>query len=67
MIIRKLAEVVVTKSGRVPITFTLYVPAGFKLETEILPDAESTLIRSVSPTKACSSELSTPLYDQVGA
>ena len=29
MIIMKIAEVVVTRSGRVPITFTWYVPTGF--------------------------------------
>jgi hypothetical protein len=29
MFIVKIAEVVVTRSGRVPITFTVYVPTGF--------------------------------------
>jgi hypothetical protein len=67
MIIRKLAEVVVTRSGRVPITFTVYVPTGFNYETKILPVAESTLIKSVPATKACPSELSTPVYAQVFA
>ena len=33
----KISEVVVTRSGRVPITFTVYVPAGFDLETKIFP------------------------------
>jgi hypothetical protein len=67
MIIVKISEVFVTRSGRVPITFTVYVPKGFNYETVMFPVAESTLIRSVSATKACPSELSTPLYFQVFA
>ena len=61
----KISECFVARSGRVPITATVYVPAGFDLETMILPVAELTLIRSVAATKACPSELSTPLYVQV--
>ena len=67
MIIMKIAEVVVTRSGRVPITFTVYVPTGFDYLTIIVPDVESTLIKSVPATKACPSELSTPLYVHVFA
>jgi hypothetical protein len=62
----KIAEVVVTRSGRVPITFTMYVPAGFDYETVIFPVAELTLIWSVA-ANSCPSELSTPLYVQVFA
>ena len=67
MFIVKIAEVVVTRSGRVPITFTVYIPTGFDYETKILPVSELTLIRSVPSTKACPSVLSTPLYVQVVA
>jgi hypothetical protein len=63
----KFSECVVARSGRVPITFTVYVPTGVDYETVIFPVAESTLIKSVPATKACPSELSTPLYVQVVA
>jgi hypothetical protein len=66
IVIVKIAEVVL-RSGRVPITFTVYVPTGFDYLTIIVPDVESTLIKSVPATKACPSELSTPLYAQVFA
>jgi hypothetical protein len=55
MFIVKIAEVVVTKSGRVPITFTVYVPAGFYYETVIFPVVESTLIKSVPASNSCPS------------
>lgn len=35
-----------TRSGRVPIIFISYDPRFFPLETNIVPDAGSTLIRS---------------------
>jgi hypothetical protein len=63
----KTAEFDDTRSGRVPITFTVYVPAGFDFETKIVPVDESTLIRSVALNKARPSELSTPVYVQVVA
>ena len=47
MIIVNIACVYVTKSGRVPLTLTLQVPNGLNFETNIAPEVESTLIRSV--------------------
>ena len=43
------------------------VPIGFELETNIEPVAELTLMRSVSATSECPSELSTPVYVHVVA
>jgi hypothetical protein len=37
-------DVVVAKSGRLPNTFTVYVPAGLNYDTNIFPLVESTLI-----------------------
>ena len=43
------------------------MPIGFELETNIEPVAELTLMRSVSATSECPSELSTPVYVHVVA
>ncbi len=43
IIIVKIDEVVVIRSGRVPTTFIWYVPKGFYFKTVILPVTESTL------------------------
>ena len=62
-----IAEVLVIRSGRMPITFMVQVPAGFNEDTYITPVVESTLMRSVSATSECPSELSTPVYIHVVA
>ncbi len=43
----KIAKVVVTKSGRVPITLIVYVPASFDYATNIFPSIELTSMRSI--------------------
>ena len=45
--IENISNVLVTRSGRVPIIFIELVPRGFNFETIILPVVESTLRRSV--------------------
>ena len=41
------------------------MPIGLDMETNIEPVAGFTLMRSVSATSGCPSELSTPVYVQV--
>ena len=67
IVIVNIAEVVVTRSGRVPITLMQQVPNGFKVETNIAPVAELTLMRSVAASRECPSELSKPEYFHVFA
>jgi hypothetical protein len=60
----KSAEYVVTRSGRVPISFILYVPGSFLSETNIVPVIGLTLRKSFDTFKGRPSELLTPVYVQ---
>ena len=62
MIIVKSAEVDVTRSGRVPTTFIVYIPRGFEW-IEIVPVIWSTLISYVAAFKLFP-KLSYPEYIQ---
>jgi hypothetical protein len=53
-------DVVVAKSGRLPNTFTVYVPAGLNYDTNIFPLVGSTLIKSVDKTSLFPFKLSYP-------
>ncbi len=61
----KSAEYVVTRSGRVPITFILYVPGSFLSETNIVPVNGLTLKKSIAGFKGFPSDIFTPVYVQV--
>ena len=65
MLIVKIYDVVVYRSGRVPITFILQDPAGFEIKTLILPVNESTLIKSVAALSVFPFKTLTPVYDHV--
>jgi hypothetical protein len=61
----KVSNVVVVKSGRVPMILILYVPGGFIRATVIAPELDVIYISFVAISNTCPSAKSTPVYVHV--